>query len=105
MVAFARVMNEANMAYLDDPSAWTADSEPVKAVADYTGAAADQVPGIMEGYVFLPLSEQVGAEWLGGGAADAMRSTAEFLQSAGRIDTVADDYAPFVTDEFAEAAR
>jgi taurine transport system substrate-binding protein len=26
MVAFAKVMNEANMAYLADPAAWTADS-------------------------------------------------------------------------------
>jgi len=33
-----------------------------------------------------------------------MQSTAEFLKSAGRIDTVADDYAPFVNADIAAAA-
>ena len=105
MVAFVRTMAEANQAYLDDPAAWTEDSEPVQAIAAYTGAEASQVPAILEGYVFLPLSEQVGPEWLGGGAAEALKSTAEFLQEAGRIDAVADDYAPFVTPDLAEAAQ
>ena len=44
MVAFVRLMNEANMAYLKDPAAWTADSAPVKAIATYTGADPAQVP-------------------------------------------------------------
>jgi taurine transport system substrate-binding protein len=34
-----------------------------------------------------------------------MKSTAEFLKEAGRIDSTADDYAPFVTDEFVKAAQ
>lgn len=105
MVAFIRVINEANMAYLKDPSAWTADSAPVKTIAAYTGADPAQVPDILSGYTFLPLAEQVGPKWLGGDMADAMKVTAEFLKAAGRIDAVADDYAPFVNADFAKAAE
>ncbi len=105
LAAFLKTINDANMAYLKDPSAWTADSAPVKTIADYTGADPAQVPQILEGYTFMPISEQVAPEWLGGGLADAMKATAKFLKDAGRIDSVADDYSPFVTDEYAKAAQ
>ncbi len=103
MAAFAKVMDEANAAYLSDPSAWTAESEPVKAIAAETGAAADQVPSILEGFTFVPLSEQLGETWLGS-AGETMRSTAQFLKDAGRIDQVADDYSGFVNTEIGTAA-
>ncbi|AQS48028.1 taurine ABC transporter substrate-binding protein [Thioclava nitratireducens] len=103
MVAFAKAMNAANKAYLDDPSAWTPDNEKVKEIASVTGAGADQIPGILKGYTFVPLSEQVSDTWLGN-AANIMKSTAEFLKSAGRIDSVADDYSAFVNTKIAEDA-
>jgi taurine transport system substrate-binding protein len=104
MVAFARVMNEANMAYLADKAAWTADSAPVQAIAGLTGAAPDQVPAILEGFTFIPLADQLGDAWLGGAAAN-MKTTADFLVKAGRIDAAIDDYAPFVNTAIAEAAK
>ncbi len=104
MVAFTKTMNEANEAYLADPAKWTVDSAEVKTIAERTGAAVDQVPEILKGYTFLPIGEQATEKWLGGGAAKAMKATAEFLKTAGRIDTVADDYSGFVTAEFAKAA-
>jgi taurine transport system substrate-binding protein len=104
MVAFAKVMNEANMAYLADPAAWTADSAPVKAIAEVTGAAADQVPNILKGFTFIPLADQMSDAWLGGAAAN-MKTTADFLVKAGRIDAAIDDYAPFVNMAIAEAAK
>ena len=104
MVAFTKTMAEANDAYLADPAKWSADSAPVKTIAERTGAAPDQVPQILKGYTFLPLDQQVDAKWLGGGAAKAMKDTAAFLKEAGRIDTVGDDYTPFVTSEFVKAA-
>ena len=51
---------------------------------------------MLSGYTFLPLSEQVKPEWLGGGLSDVLKSTAEFLKEAGRIDSVGEDYAPFM---------
>ncbi len=103
MAKFARVMDEANAAYLADPAAWTADSAPVQTIAAQTGAAPDQVPAILEGYTFVPLAEQAGEKWLGSAPA-TMKETAEFLKQAGRIDTVADDYSAFATVEIAKAA-
>jgi len=104
MVAFARTMNEANMAYLADPAAWTADSAPVMKIAEVTGAAADQVPGILKGFTFIPLADQLAPNWLGGAAAN-MKTTADFLVKAGRIDAAAEDYSAFVTTAIAEAAK
>jgi taurine transport system substrate-binding protein len=104
LVAFARTMNEANMAYLADPAAWTADSAPVKTIAEITGAAPDQVPGILKGFTFIPLADQMGETWMGGAAA-TMKTTADFLVAAGRIDGAADDYTPFVNTSIAEAAQ
>jgi taurine transport system substrate-binding protein len=104
MVAFAKTMNEANMAYLADPAAWTADSAPVKTIAEVTGAAADQVPNILKGFTFIPLADQMGDSWMGGAAAN-MKTTADFLVKAGRIDAAVDDYAAFVNTTIADAAK
>ncbi|TFF17849.1 taurine ABC transporter substrate-binding protein [Jiella endophytica] len=104
MIAFTKTMAEANGDYLADPSKWTADSEPVKTIAERTGAAPDQVPAVLAGYTFLPLKEQIDSGWLGEKGAAAVKSTAEFLQSAGRIDGAADDYSASVTEEYAKAA-
>lgn len=92
------------MAYLADPAAWTADSVPVMTIAEITGAAADQVPTILTGFTFVPLADQLGASWLGGAAAN-MKTTADFLVTAGRIDAAIDDYAAFVNTSIADAAQ
>ncbi len=104
MTGFIQTMAAANQAYLDDPSAWTAESAPVQSIAAATGAAAEQVPQILDGFVFLPLEDQVSETWLGGTAPQAMKATAEFLQAAGRIDSARDDYGPFVNVDLANGA-
>ena len=103
VAAFAKAMNAANLAYLKDPAAWTPDNEQVKKIASITGATAEQIPEILKGYNFIPLEEQVSDKWLGGAAA-LLKSTAEFLKSAGRLDTVGDDYSKFVTTAVAQEA-
>lgn len=103
LVAFTKAMNAANMAYLKDPSAWTADNESVKAIAGLTGAEPAQVPDILTGYTFIPLKDQMSDKWLGN-AAVVMKATANFLKGAGRIDNVADDYSRFVNTSIAEEA-
>ena len=104
MVAFAKTLNEVNAAYLADPAAWGADSDPVKKIAEMTGADPTQVPGILKGFTFIPLADQLGDAWLGGAAAN-MKTTADFLVKAGRIDAAVDDYSAFVNTAIAEAAK
>lgn len=102
VTAFIKVMNEVNAAYMNNPDAWTASSVPVKGIAERTGAAPDQIPTALKGYKFLTAEQQVA--WLDDVAAKALKSSAEFLKSVRRIDTVADDYSQFVDSEFAKAA-
>jgi taurine transport system substrate-binding protein len=105
VVAFLMEIDKANASYLSNPAAWTADSAEVKTLASGTGADAAQVPGILEGFGFLPMATQISDTWLGG-AAKTIKGTADFLKEAGRIDSVGDDYAGFVNPEFAaEAAK
>ena len=103
IVAFLMEIEKANQSYLADPSAWTPESEPVRTLAAATGADPSQVPGILEGFTFLPLAEQITETWLGS-AANTIRSTAAFLKAAGRLDSLRDDYTGFVNDEYARAA-
>jgi taurine transport system substrate-binding protein len=103
LVKFAKVMDEANRAYLDNVDAWTADSAEVGAIAGQTGADASQIPNILKGFAFIPLSDQVSDTWLGS-ADKTMKATADFLKAAGRIDTTVDDYGVFVNTDVANAA-
>lgn len=102
VLAFVKVMNEANAAYINNKAGWTAGSAPVKEIAARTGAVPDQIPEILSGNEFLTAKAQVSDTWLGGGAAKAIKQTAEFLKSVGRIDKVASDYSPFVDASFAK---
>jgi len=103
LVKFAQVMDEANRAYLDNPSAWTPDSSEIKAIASQTGADVSQIPNILKGFAFIPLSDQVSATWLGSAPA-TIKATADFLKAAGRIDNTADDYSAFVNKDVANSA-
>ncbi len=104
LIAFAKTLDAVNKEYLADPAAWTAESAQVKAIAEMTGADPAQVPGILKGFTFIPLADQLGETWLGGAAAN-MKTTADFLVKAGRIDAAIDDYSAFVTTEIADAAK
>lgn len=103
MAAFAKVADEANAAYLANPAAWTPTSPQVLTIAKMTGASPEEIPDSMKGYTFVPLAEQLGDKWLGSAPA-TLKATAEFLKAAGRIEKVADSYAPFVNTSIAKAA-
>ena len=103
VVAFLKAVDKVNGEYLADKAAWTADSEPVKALAAATGADPAQVPGILEGFTFLPMADQTGEAWLAG-AAPKIKTTADFLVKAGRIDAALDDYSAYVNPAYAAAA-
>ncbi len=104
MVALVQALNKADNAYRGNKAKWTADSAEVKAVAKWTKADAKDVPAAMALYVYPTAQEQMGAQWLGGGAAKAMAETAKFLKEQGRIQEVKPDYGVFVTDVYVKKA-
>lgn len=104
MVALVKALNKADTEYRANKAKWTVDSPQVKAVAKVTKADAKDVPAAMALYVFPTAADQVGATWLGGGAAKAMAGTAAFLKEQGRIQEVKPDYKAFVTDVYVKKA-
>ncbi|MBX4871693.1 taurine ABC transporter substrate-binding protein [Rhizobium bangladeshense] len=105
MTTFVKLLAAADADYTANKASWTPDSKPVAAVVKWTGANAADVPAGMAAYKFPTLDEQASADWLGGGAAKALQSTAEFLKEQGRVTELAPDYAAFVTDEYVKAAK
>ena len=104
LVAFIKVMNEVNEDYTANKAKWTAESAPVKAIATRLGTTPAGIVADLDGATYPGGKDQITAEWLGGGAAKFMKSTADFLKGAGRITTTADSYAKFVNADLAKAA-
>lgn len=104
MVKFVKILAAADENYRQNKAAWTADSPMVKAVAKMSGAKADTVPASMALYGFPTLEEQASPKWLGGGAAKALRSAAQFLKDQGTIQTVLPDYSQGVNAEWVKRA-
>ncbi len=104
MVTFVKLLAAADADYAKTGKGWTEGSPQVAAIAKWTGAAPADVPDGLAAYRFPTLEEQASKEWLGGGAAEALKSTAEFLKSQGRVTELAPDYGPFVTADVVKAA-
>lgn len=104
MVGLVKVLAKADENYRSNKAKWTADSPEVKAVAKWTKADPKDVPNTMSLYTFPTMAEQVGPKWLGGAAAKAMTSTAEFLKEQGRIQEVKPSYSAYITDAYIKKA-
>ncbi len=104
MVAMVKLLAGVDASYQADPAKWTPDSDQVKAVAKWTGATPADVPAGMAAYRFPTPAQQASPIWLGGGAAAALKDTAEFLKEQGRVAQVAPDYSSFVTAQYVQAA-
>ncbi|RVU19164.1 taurine ABC transporter substrate-binding protein [Methylobacterium oryzihabitans] len=101
---FVRLLAAADADYARNGASWTAGSPQVAAIAKWTGAAPADVPEGLAAYRFPTLEGQASAQWLGGGAATALKSTAEFLKAQGRVPDLAPDYGAFVTADVVKAA-
>jgi taurine transport system substrate-binding protein len=103
-----RVIADQDEAYRSDRRAWSADSEPVQKIVGVIGGKAEDVPGVLALYDFPTLDQQLSCAWLGcgadGGAARALKFTAEFLKSEKKIPAVPEDVAAFVNPSYAKAA-
>lgn len=105
--AYTRILARYDAEYAENPGAWGLGSDRAAATARITGAKAEDVPEMMKLYRFVPAREQASAEWLGGGAEGgavrAIRHTAEFLRTQGRIQAVPSNIDAHVTARFAAA--
>jgi taurine transport system substrate-binding protein len=97
---FAKVSLAAIADYTAHKSEWTADSQPVKTIARFTGSNAADIPELLDGSHFPTAAEQKSPELLGGGTVTAIAKTAEFLKEQGKIESVLPDYSSFVSDTF-----
>ncbi|SFV16396.1 taurine transport system substrate-binding protein [Methylobacterium sp. 174MFSha1.1] len=104
LTTFVRLLAAADADYAKAGASWTESSPQVAAIAKWTGAAPAEVPAALAAYRFPTLAEQASPRWLGGGAADALKSTAEFLKAQGRVPDLAPDYGAFVTTDLVDAA-
>lgn len=108
MVGFVSVLAETDAAYRNNVSAWTPDSPQVKAIVGLVGGNPQDVPGVLASYVFPTLKEQASCDWLGcgenGGAARALKATAEFLKNEKKIPSVLLKYSKFVNPQWVELA-
>ena len=104
LINFLKAMNQINGDYSKNKAAWNVDSPKVKAVATNVGITPAAVVSALEGAVYPDGELNMSADWMGGGAATTIKSTAEFLKNAGRIKATADSYAKFVNADFAKAA-
>ncbi|MGJ8514536.1 taurine ABC transporter substrate-binding protein [Carnimonas bestiolae] len=86
--------------YAQHQREWTADSAPVKAVAKLTGANPADIPAQLQGGVYPDAKAQRSDKLLGGGLAEALKSTAQFLYQQHSIPAVKEDYRPYVTANY-----
>lgn len=100
LVALVKALAKADDSYRKNPTAWTADSAQVKAIAKWSKADPINVPASIALYTFPTLQEQASTTWLGEGAALALKNTAVFLKEQGRIQELKPDYNAFVTTSY-----
>ncbi len=109
VVAFIKVLDAENKAYLANPSAWSAESKVAKNIARLSGAKPSEVPVVLKKLRFLTVKEQLSKKWLGGGkrggVAKALLETSKFLKKEGKIDAVLSDYGKTVNRNYAKAAK
>jgi taurine transport system substrate-binding protein len=104
LVNFLKAMNAINGDYSKNKAAWNVDSPKVKAVATNIGITPAAVVAFLDGAIYPDGELNMSSTWMGGGAANTIKSTADFLKGAGRIAVAADSYTKFVNSEFAKAA-
>lgn len=104
MCEFVRTVAAADEAYRNDPQAFAPGTANAAKIARLAGGDEADVAEVLAQYTFPTLDEQAGPNWLRGGAAAALESTALFLRDEGLIRSADADYGAGVTPEFANAA-
>lgn len=106
MVKFVKVLASADDNYRRNKAKFTKDSAEVKAIAKWSGAKPENVPGSIALYAF-PSAKDQATKWLGGKdaiAAKALAATADFQLSQKQIEKKLPDYAVAVNPSYVQDA-
>jgi len=108
MAKFVRVLARTDAEYRNNPQAWTPESSQVQAIVNLVGGNPEDVPEVLASYEFPDLQAQKSCRWMGcgpeGGAARALKATAEFLEAEGKIPEAKSDYSQFINPAWVEKA-
>jgi taurine transport system substrate-binding protein len=89
---WVKMVSASDADYRANPNDYGPGTAKAKAIAKAVSGQEDQVGGVLALYGYPTLEEQASAAWLGGGVANALRATSEFLKDQGKIDKVLDSY-------------
>lgn len=106
MVKFVKVLASADDNYRRNKAKFTKDSAEVKAIAKWSGAKPENVPGSIALYAF-PSAQDQATKWLGGKdaiAAKALAATADFQLSQKQIEKKLPDYGVAVNPSYVQEA-
>ena len=106
MVKFVKVLAKADENYRSSKAKFTKDSAEAKAIAKWSGAKPEDVPGSMALYAF-PTAKEQATKWLGGKdsiAAKALAATADFQLSQKQIEKKLPDYSVAVNPTYVQDA-
>lgn len=103
VTAFARSALKAQGDYLQQPEKWLQDKKNLDTLSRLSGVPDEQIPGLVKGNRYLPVSEQI--TQLGEPVNKAIKDTAAFLKEQGKIQQTDDDYSDYVTSEFVKAVQ
>ncbi len=101
---FVQILAEADANYRNNPESFAPGTPNAAKIARFANADEATVADVLALYEFLPLEVQAGRDWLGGGAARTLMSTAEFFMDQGLLRRSSPDYAGAVTAEHVNAA-
>ncbi|UCH75608.1 MAG: taurine ABC transporter substrate-binding protein [Rhodospirillales bacterium] len=104
MCQWIKMVAAADADYRANPNDYGPGTAKAAAIAKAVSGQADQVGGVLALYDYPTLEEQVSGTWLGGGVANALKATSEFLKSQGKIDRVLDSYKDASNPRFAKMA-
>ena len=94
---FMDVTAKANAAYEADPAS-TFDR-----IAVASGMDAERMKSMLTRFGFPDPGKQRSEAYFGGGLAADAKGIARVMKESGSLETMLDDYAPFITDEFLPA--
>jgi taurine transport system substrate-binding protein len=106
MVKFVKVLAASDDNYRKNKAKFTKDSAEVKAIAKWSGAKPEDVPGSIALYAF-PSAKDQATKWLGGKdaiAAKALAATADFQLSQKQIEKKLPDYSVAVNPAYVQEA-